>query len=108
MGVTVNPIDSASQAAQVVVEYGTLGAVLLGAGVCIAGLSLAVAILWRAREAAEQRCEAAQLAHYAWAVAEVQKQAEREHRQAEALQALSAATVSVRDLLVKLLERRDG
>ncbi len=104
----MDPITQAGQAAQLVVDYGVVGAILLGASVIIAGLMLAVVVLWRAREASERSREEAQRAHYTWAVEQIAKQTEAQHELADALESHAAATAVVRDLLLRVVGGKAG
>ena len=104
----MDPLSSAGQAAHVVSDYGTLGAVLLGASIIVAGLMVAVVVLWRSREEAHKAREELQRSHYEWAVAVVARQSDREHEIATSLDAATASMQTIRDLMVQLLGRRDG
>lgn len=77
----MNPV----QLAQAATQYGIVG-VLSALIVVVAGVA---ALLYRENRSLHGRVEETIKAHYSWAISEVERRTEMEHRQADALELLA-------------------
>ena len=75
----MDPVNAAQSAVPILERAGVIGAVIICAAICIAGLTAAVIVLWRSNKAANVKLQEVQAEHCKWAHSELERRSERDH-----------------------------